>query len=84
MVTDGQTDELTFAAHARRGLMIETWICKTCDRSLVRGSMPLQAKTNGLQLCYIPPVLSGLNALELRLISLHVATVHENGSIAIW
>ena len=24
------------------------WICKTCDRALMRGSMPLQAKANGL------------------------------------
>ena len=48
------------------------WICKTCDRSLTRGSMPLQAKANGLQLCEVPPELSGLNALELRLISLRV------------
>ena len=48
------------------------WICKTCDRALARGSMPLQAKANGLQLPEIPPELSGLNALELRLISLRV------------
>ena len=34
--------------------------------------MPLQAKANGLQLCEVPPELSGLNALELRLISLRV------------
>ena len=34
--------------------------------------MPLQAKANGLQLSEIPPELSGLNALELRLISLRV------------
>ena len=34
--------------------------------------MPLQAKANGLQLPEIPPELSGLNALELRLISLCV------------
>ena len=33
------------------------WICKTCDRSLTRGSMPLQAKANGLQLCEVPPEL---------------------------
>ena len=26
------------------------YICKTCDRALARGSMPLQAKANGLQL----------------------------------
>ena len=46
------------------------WICKTCDRALVRNSMPLQSKANGLQLAEMPPELSGLNALELRLISL--------------
>ena len=48
------------------------YICKTCDRALARGSIPLQAKANGLQLSEIPPELSGLNALELRLISLRV------------
>ena len=48
------------------------WICKTCDRALVRDSMPLQAKANGLQLCEIPPELDDLNSLELRLISLRV------------
>ena len=34
--------------------------------------MPLQAKANGLQLPEVHPELSGLNALELRLISLRV------------
>ena len=34
--------------------------------------MPLQAKENGLQLSEIPSELSGLNALELRLIFLRV------------
>ena len=48
------------------------WMCKTCDRTLKRGSMPVQAKANGLQLSEIPPELSGLNALELRLINLQV------------
>ena len=48
------------------------WIRKTCDRALMRGSMPLQAKANGLQLREVPPELSGLNALELRLICLRV------------
>ena len=32
--------------------------------------MLLQAKGNGLKLCEVPPELSGLNPLELRLISL--------------
>ena len=30
------------------------WICKTCDRALVRNSMPLQSKANGLQLAEMP------------------------------
>ena len=48
------------------------WVCKTCDRALGRGTMPLQAKANGLQLCCVPPELTDLNPLELRLISLRV------------
>ena len=51
------------------------YMCKTCDRALARGSMPVQARANGLQLSEIPPELSGLNALELRLISLRVPFV---------
>ena len=49
------------------------WVCRTCDRTLKRGNMPLQAKANGLQLCPVPPELSSLNALGLRLICLRVA-----------
>ena len=48
------------------------WVCRTCDRTLKRGNMPLQAKANGLQLCQVPPELSSLNALQLRLICLRV------------
>ena len=48
------------------------WVCKTCDRALKRGAMPLQAKANGLQLSQIPLELSDLNALEVRLICLRV------------
>ena len=48
------------------------WVCKTCDRTLVRGSMPVQAKVNGLKLSEIPSELSRLNVLELRLICLRV------------
>ena len=43
------------------------WVCKTCHAALTRGNMPLQAKANGLQLSPIPPELSCLNLLELRL-----------------
>ena len=48
------------------------WVCKTCDRALKRGVMPLQAKGNGLKLPQIQPELSDLNALELRLICLRL------------
>ena len=58
------------------------WMCKTCDRALKRGSMPLQAKANGLHLCEVPPALSGLNALEL--INLPACAFYENGCIAFW
>ena len=46
------------------------WVCKTCDRALMRGKIPLQAKTNNLQLSATPRELSDLNPLELRLIFL--------------
>ena len=51
------------------------YVCKTCDRALKRGVMPLQAKANGLQLPEIPPELADLNALELRLICLRLPFV---------
>ena len=50
----------------------DEYVCKTCDRALKRGVMPLQAKANGLQLPSIPPQLAELNALELRLICLRL------------
>ena len=43
------------------------WVGKTCDKALKRGNMPLQAKANGLRLSQVPPELSNLNALVLRL-----------------
>ena len=36
------------------------WICKTCDRALMRGSMPQQASLWSLE-------LADLNALEISL-----------------
>ena len=48
------------------------WICRTWDNMLRKGKMPVQAKANGLQLDPIPNELEDLNALELRLISLHI------------
>ena len=38
----------------------------------MRGNIPVQAKANGLQLHPIPPEVSNLNLLEIRLISLRV------------
>ena len=49
-----------------------TWVCTTCNAALARGNMPKQALANGLKLPQIPPELSSLNALELRLISLRL------------
>ena len=48
------------------------WICHSCDRTLKRGTLPVQAKANGFQLDLIPPELDGLNELEIRLISLRI------------
>ena len=48
------------------------WICKTCDSSLSRNVLPLQAKANGMGLDVVPPELACLNSLELRLISLRI------------
>ena len=45
---------------------------RTCHNALSRGTMPVQAKANNLQPDPIPNVLSTLNALERRLISLRV------------
>ena len=48
------------------------WICHSCDRTLKRGTLPVQAKANGFHLDPIPPELDGLNELEIRLISLRI------------
>ena len=48
------------------------WICHSCDRTLKRGTLPVQAKANGFQLDPIPPELDRLNELEIRLISLRI------------
>ena len=50
----------------------KVWICKTCDSTLKRGNMPAQAKTNNMGLEDIPTVLSDLNPMEIRLISLRI------------
>ena len=41
------------------------WICKTCDSSLSRNMLPLQAKANCLVFDTVPPALE-LNSLELK------------------
>ena len=53
-------------------MMVKFIFCKTCDGSLKRGNMPVQAKANGLDLPVIPNELCDLNTLELRLLSLRV------------
>ena len=48
------------------------WICHSCDRTLKRGRLLVQAKGNGFQLDPIPPEFDGLNELEICLISLRI------------
>ena len=48
------------------------WICRTCDHALKRGKLPAQAKANNLHIEDVPPELSDLNPLEVRLISLRI------------
>ena len=50
------------------------WVCKTCDRTLKRGNMPLKAKANGLQL---------LQCFGTE-IDLPTSAFYENGCIAFW
>ncbi len=53
-------------------VLIEEWICKTCENAVCRNKLPVQAKANGLDLGIIPIELKDLNTLELRLISLRI------------
>ncbi len=48
------------------------YVCKTCDGSISRGVLPVQAKSNGMELDNEPDELKCLNALEQRLIALRV------------
>ena len=51
------------------------YICKTCHSALSRGNMSLLSKANGLDFTpkhQIPEVLSELNEIETRLISLRI------------
>ena len=49
------------------------YICKTCDRALSKGIMPLQSVANNLTLHSVPPELFCLSSLEIRLVCLRVA-----------
>ena len=73
----------TFAFSANLSRISSDGKGKTCDRALARGSLPLQAEANGLHLPEVPPELSGLNAFELRLISLCVPFV-KSGNSVLW
>ena len=65
--------QVVFAAHLLyTSAQGKVWVCKTCDCSLKRGAMPAQAKANNLLLDDIPPELSDLNTMEVRLISLRI------------
>ena len=59
-----------FTAPATPGT--KQWICRTCDHGLKRGKLPAQAKGNNLHIEDVPPELSDLNPLEVRLISLRI------------
>ena len=48
------------------------WVCTTCDNALKRSELPVQSVGNGLKLDEIPPELSNLNSLEIRLICLRI------------
>ncbi len=51
-------------------IMKKEWICFTCDRHLLKGTIPPQAVVNGLSLDPIPEELKILNPLEKHLISI--------------
>ena len=70
--SDELLDQVFCVQHSYTSTDGKQWLCKTCHSALCRGSMPVQAKANNLQLDNIPVELSSPNALELRLISLRV------------
>ena len=49
------------------------WVCKTCDAALYKSKLPVQAKTNELELDTVPSELKDLSTLEMRLISLIIS-----------
>lgn len=63
---------LLFPPEHASGSEQKLWVCKTCDFNLKRGKMPAQAKANNLSLEDTPAVLSDLNPMEIRLVSLRI------------
>ena len=55
------------------------WICETCNHSLKRGNLPVQAKVNGLKLDNIPAELSELNVGNKSHILAY--SIHGNGGL---
>ena len=72
------SDELSYVSNNGK-----EYICKTCDTALMRGSLPKQAKSNGLELCTAPPELSDLNALRAET-DLPSCAIYENDCITFW
>ena len=66
------SDELLCKVTKHSYVSFDEWVCTTCNGSLCKGSLPAQSKANGMQVESVPPELSCLNPLELRLISLRV------------
>ncbi|XP_062618494.1 uncharacterized protein LOC134280069 [Saccostrea cucullata] len=48
------------------------WICFTCHRKIMRGSLPAEAAYNKMALEDIPEELKELNSLEKHLIAMHI------------
>ncbi|XP_062614313.1 uncharacterized protein LOC134276047 [Saccostrea cucullata] len=48
------------------------WICFTCHRKIMRGSLPAEAAFNKMALEDIPKELKDLNSLEKHLIAIHI------------
>ncbi|XP_062614203.1 uncharacterized protein LOC134275940 [Saccostrea cucullata] len=48
------------------------WICFTCHRKIMRGSLPAEAAFNKMALEDIPKELKELNSLEKHLIAIHI------------
>ena len=58
--------------HESKNPETKIWICSTCDRYLTKGSMPVTASINKLDLGEVPEELVSLNSLEQQLIALNL------------